>query len=74
MSGRDSRPSGRPQTKDQAGAGVDKPHGFGTAAVHAGEPRTKEGNALTTPIMQTATYTFADTQELKIATPSSTWR
>jgi len=39
--------------------------GFGTAAVHAGEPRRKEGNALTTPIMQTATYTFADTQELR---------
>jgi cystathionine gamma-synthase len=33
--------------------------------VHAGEPRKKEGNALTTPIMQTATYTFADTQELR---------
>ncbi len=39
--------------------------GFGTAAVHAGEPRKKEGNALTTPIIQTATYTFADTQELR---------
>ncbi len=39
--------------------------GFGTAAVHAGEPRKKEGNSLTTPIMQTATYTFADTQELR---------
>ena len=30
-----------------------------------GEPRQKAGNALTTPIMQTATYTFADTQELR---------
>jgi cystathionine gamma-synthase len=39
--------------------------GFGTAAVHAGEPRQKPGNALTTPIMQTATYTFANTQELR---------
>jgi cystathionine gamma-synthase len=39
--------------------------GFGTAAVHAGEPRKKDGNALTTPIIQTATYTFADTQELR---------
>jgi len=38
--------------------------GFSTAAVHAGEPRRKPGNALATPIMQTATYTFADTQEL----------
>ena len=41
------------------------PQGFGTAAVHAGEPRRKEGNSLTTPIIQTATYTFADTQELR---------
>src|SRR5204863_2510977 len=35
-----------------------------TQAVHAGEPRTKEGNAITTPIMQTATYTFADSAEV----------
>jgi len=34
-------------------------------AVHAGEPRPKPGHALATPIIQTATYTFADTQELK---------
>ncbi len=40
-------------------------HGISTAAVHAGEPRRKPGNALATPIMQTATYTFADTQELR---------
>jgi len=33
--------------------------------VHAGEPRPKPGHALATPIIQTATYTFADTQELK---------
>jgi len=39
--------------------------GIGTAAVHAGEPRRKPGNALATPIMQTATYTFADTRELR---------
>ncbi len=39
--------------------------GPSTLAVHAGEPRQKPGNALTTPIMQTATYTFADTQELR---------
>jgi len=41
-----------------------KPLGFSTLAVHAGEPRPKLGNALATPIVQTATYTFADTQEL----------
>lgn len=38
--------------------------GFSTLAVHGGEPRPKLGNALATPIIQTATYTFSDTQEL----------
>jgi cystathionine gamma-synthase len=38
--------------------------GISTLAVHGGEPRPKSGNALATPIMQTATYTFANTQEL----------
>jgi cystathionine gamma-synthase len=38
--------------------------GFSTLAVHGGEPRPKLGNSLTTPIVQTATYTFADTDEL----------
>jgi cystathionine gamma-synthase len=41
-----------------------KPLGFSTLAVHGGEPRPKLGNSLTTPIVQTATYTFADTEEL----------
>lgn len=40
------------------------PLGPSTRAVHAGELRTKPGNAITTPITQTATYTFADTREL----------
>jgi cystathionine gamma-synthase len=39
--------------------------GFSTLSVHGGEPRPKPGNSLATPIIQTATYTFADTQELK---------
>ena len=33
--------------------------------MHAGEPREKPGHALATPIIQTATFTFTDTQELK---------
>jgi cystathionine gamma-synthase len=33
--------------------------------VHAGEPREKPAHALATPIIQTATFTFTDTQELK---------
>ncbi|MDH3442759.1 MAG: aminotransferase class I/II-fold pyridoxal phosphate-dependent enzyme [Deltaproteobacteria bacterium] len=41
-----------------------KTPGFSTLAVHGGEPRPKLGNSLVTPIVQTATYTFADTQEL----------
>jgi cystathionine gamma-synthase len=42
-----------------------KPRGPSTVAVHGGEPRPKPAHALATPIVQTATYTFADTQELK---------
>jgi cystathionine gamma-synthase len=39
--------------------------GLSTASVHAGEPRPKPGHALATPIVQTATYTFGDTRELR---------
>jgi cystathionine gamma-synthase len=38
--------------------------GPSTRAVHGGEPRPKLGNAVTEPIVQTATYTFANTAEL----------
>jgi cystathionine gamma-synthase len=38
--------------------------GPSTQAVHAGEPRAKDRNAITTPIVQTATYTFADSKEI----------
>jgi len=36
-----------------------------TVAVHGGEPRTYAHDALTAPIVQTATYSFADTAELR---------
>jgi cystathionine gamma-synthase len=39
--------------------------GPSTLAVHAGEPRLKPGHAVATPIIQTSTFTFADTQEIK---------
>jgi cystathionine gamma-synthase len=39
--------------------------GPSTQAVHGGEPREKPAHSLTTPIVQTATYTWANTQELK---------
>jgi cystathionine gamma-synthase len=37
---------------------------FSTRAVHAGEGRNKPYHALTTPIVQTSTFTFADTADL----------
>src|SRR5215472_8682925 len=43
---------------------VPKTAGPSTRAVHGGEARPKLENALTEPIVQTATYTFADTAEL----------
>ena len=61
MGARESRSATAPDGQDLR----PRAPGFGTAAVHAGEPRQQAGNALTTPIMQTATYTFADTQELR---------
>ena len=42
-----------------------KPQGPSTMSVHGGEPRQKPAHALTTPIVQTATYTWANSQELK---------
>ena len=42
-----------------------KPLGPSTMSVHGGEPRPKPAHALTTPIVQTATYTWANSQELK---------
>jgi cystathionine gamma-synthase len=42
-----------------------KPLGPSTMSVHGGEPRPKPANSLATPIVQTATFTFANTQELK---------
>jgi len=38
--------------------------GPSTQSVHGGEPRTKVQSAITMPIIQTATYTFANTQEI----------
>src|SRR4030067_3086616 len=37
---------------------------FSTRAVHAGQARPKPYHSLTTPIVQTSTFTFADTTDL----------
>ena len=38
--------------------------GLSTRAVHAGEARTKPHHSVTTPIIQTSTFTFTDTSDL----------
>jgi cystathionine gamma-synthase len=47
--------------------------GGSTRAVHGGAQRTKAFNALNTPIVQTATYTFRDTQDLIDYMERKTW-
>jgi cystathionine gamma-synthase len=47
--------------------------GNSTRAVHSGTRRRKAFNSLTTPIVQTATYTFDDTQELVDFMERKTW-
>jgi len=42
-----------------------KPLGPSTLSVHGGEARPKPEHSLATPIVQTATFTWANTQELK---------
>lgn len=47
--------------------------GINTRAVHGGTKRRKAFNSLNTPIVQTATYTFGDTQELVDFMERKTW-
>lgn len=51
----------------------DEKPGCSTRAVHGGVERRKAFNSLTTPIVQTATYTFSDTQELVDFMERKTW-
>ena len=46
---------------------------FSTRVVHAGEERAKPHHAITTPIYQTSTYTFKNTQELVDFMESNLW-
>ncbi|MBD3321606.1 MAG: aminotransferase class I/II-fold pyridoxal phosphate-dependent enzyme [Chitinivibrionales bacterium] len=39
--------------------------GFSTRSIHAGEERNRYADSLTTPIVQTSTYTFKDSREIK---------
>lgn len=51
----------------------DTPPGASTRSVHGGTSRRKAFNSLNTPIVQTATYTFGDTQELIDYMERKTW-
>jgi cystathionine gamma-synthase len=42
--------------------------GFSTRAIHAGEERRRYADSITTPIIQAATYTFADTKDIEAYT------
>jgi cystathionine gamma-synthase len=61
---KDAEPGERMAASEPTEPGLRSPLGPSTTAVHAGEPRPKPAHALATPIVQTATYTFASTQEL----------
>ncbi len=39
--------------------------GIGTRSVHGGEDRIKDGHGITVPVVQTSTYAFRDTAELR---------
>jgi cystathionine gamma-synthase len=56
---------------DQSDSGTEQ--GSSTRAVHGGTKRRKAFNSLNTPIVQTATYTFGDTQELIDFMERKTW-
>jgi len=43
-------------------------YGFSTRAIHAGEPRQRYADSVTTPIVQTSTYVFKDTKEIEAYT------
>jgi cystathionine gamma-synthase len=45
--------------------GKKKNEGFSTKAVHAGEVRYNEYGSITTPIVQTSTFIFKNTQDIK---------
>ncbi len=47
--------------------------GPSTQSVHAGSPRLRPGHAITTPITQSATFTFADSDDLTAFMRSKVW-
>jgi len=54
----------KPRAKDNRLAGG----GFSTRAIHAGEDRMRYADSITTPIVQTSTYAFKDSEEIEAYT------
>ena len=46
-------------------AGTEKKQSIFTRSVHAGEPRRKYADSITTPIIQTSTFTFKDSKHIE---------
>ena len=44
---------------------IDKKQSLSTRSVHAGEPRRKYADSITTPIIQTSTFTFRDSRHIE---------
>ena len=51
------------QTQDEI-----ESRGFSTRSIHAGEERRRYADSITTPIVQSATYTFADSKDIEAYT------
>lgn len=49
----------------QAKKRIDGAKSLSTRAIHAGEPRRKYADSLTTPIIQTSTFTFQDSKHIE---------
>jgi cystathionine gamma-synthase len=61
---KDAEAGERAQASEPVEPSLRGPVGPSTTAVHGGEPRPKPAHSLATPIVQTATYSFGNTQEL----------
>jgi len=51
-------------TSKRSGKEPRRRQGLSTLAIHAGEPRPHYADAITTPIVQTSTYVFADSRDI----------
>ena len=71
---RSTRSNGASRTNDASHKnGSRRTKGASTQSVHAGRTRRQPHNSLTTPVVQTATYTFENTAALVEFMQAKTW-